>query len=255
MIAKSKKEKETLREGGRRLASVLAALSREVVPGLSTATLEEHTLTEMEKVGGKPAFLNYTPHGAPRPYPAALCTSVNEEVVHGIPNEEPRILREGDIVTLDAGLIYKGLVTDMALTVTVGKVEVATARLIDAARECLAVALKTARAGSTTGDIGAMVAATASRYGFTTPTELGGHGVGKSVHEDPFIPNYGKPGEGTKLEEGMVLAIEPIVIAGDNAVRVEDDGYTYVTVDNSISAQFEHTVIVTSDEPEILTVV
>lgn len=255
MIAKSKKDIEILREGGKRLASVLASLSRMVVPGLSTATLEEHTLAEMEKVGGRPAFLNYTPHGADRPFPAALCTSINEEVVHGIPNENPRILREGDIVTLDSGLIYKGLITDMALTVPVGKVEVSTAKLIDAARECLTVALKTARVGNTTGDIGAMVAGTAARYGFSVPKELGGHGVGKRVHEDPFVPNYGKPGEGIKLEKGMVLAIEPIVIEGDGYVSVLDDGYTYVTSDKSRTAQFEHTVIITNDEPEILTTV
>jgi methionyl aminopeptidase len=253
MRIKNNKEREALREGGKRLATILQELSMRVVPGISTDFLNGEALKLVHRQGDEPAFLGYTPGGAARPYPAALCVSVNEEVVHGVPNEHPKILREGDVVTLDMGLVHNGLVTDMAVTVPVGKVDVATARLISAAREALTVAVAAARSKCTTGDIGAVVEATAKRHGFSTPHELGGHGVGRAVHEEPFIPNFGKPGTGVKLEEGMVLAIEPIIILGKSDIKLAPDGFTYVTKDGSRAAQFEHTVVVTDKNPEILT--
>jgi len=252
MIA-GKRDIETLKKGGARLASVLERVSQMVLPGISTETLESEAIRVIEESGGAPAFLGYTPRGASRPYPSALCVSVNEEVVHGIPNEQPRVLREGDIVTLDSGLIYGGLFTDMAVTVAVGKVDQNSAKLISAAREALEAAIATVRPGVTTGDIGAMVEATATKRGFSVARELGGHGVGRAVHEEPFVPNYGSAGTGTHIEEGMVLAIEPILIDGSGEVELASDGYTYVTTDGSRSAQFEHTVLVTNDGAVILT--
>lgn len=255
MKVRNNKELEILREGGKRLATILHELSMRIVPGVSTDTLNGEALELAHRYGGEPAFLGYTSGGASRPYPAAICMSVNEEVVHGVPNEHPKVLREGDVVTLDMGLVYNGLITDMAVTVPVGKVHVETARLISAAREALTVAIAAARVKCTTGDIGAVVEATAKRYGYTTPHDLGGHGVGYAVHEEPFIPNFGKPGTGVKLEKDMVLAIEPIVIAGKGDIVLAPDGFTYVTKDGSRSAQFEQTVVVTEGSPEVLTMI
>lgn len=246
-------EKVVLREGGQRLASFLEKLTDRVVPGVTTQELNSRALELIQSSGDEAAFLGYTPSGASRPYPAALCTSVNDEVVHGIPNEKERALMEGDIVTLDMGLIHQGLFTDMAITVPVGEIDKEDERLIAAAREALTMAIGAARAGNTTGDIGAVVEATAARYGFTTPHELGGHGVGRAVHEEPFVPNFGTSGSGVTLEEGMVLAIEPIIIAGNSLVVLDDDGYTYRTKDGSRAAQFEHTVMVTNGVAEVVT--
>lgn len=246
-------EKEILREGGKRLASFLEKVGDRVVPGVTTRELNGLALELLKSSEDEAAFLNYTPTGAPRPYPAALCTSVNDEVVHGIPNEKERVLMGGDIVTLDMGLIHGGLFTDMAVTLSVGESSVEDKRLIATAQEALTFAIGAARAGNTTGDIGAVVEATAARHGFTTPHELGGHGVGRAVHEEPFVPNFGTPGSGVTLEEGMVLAIEPIIIAGDSSIILDDDGYTYRTKDSSRVAQFEHTIIVTDGRPEIVT--
>jgi methionyl aminopeptidase len=253
MKIRNNKELEILREGGRRLAFILNELAMRVVPGVSTDMLNGEALKLVHQYGDEAAFLGYTPGGASRPYPAALCVSVNEEVVHGVPNEHQKILREGDVVTLDMGLTHEGLITDAAITVPVGKVDVETARLISAAREALKVAIAAARVKCTTGDIGAVVEATAKRYGYSTPHDLGGHSVGRAVHEEPFIPNFGKPGTGVKIEKDMVLAIEPIIIAGKGDIELAPDGFTYVTRDGTRAAQFEHTVVVTDGNPEILT--
>jgi len=253
MRIQTQDERELLLASGRVLASVVRAVAARAVLGVSTEELEAETRRRIESADATPAFLGYKPQGASRSYPAALCTSINEEVVHGIPNESPRILTDGDIITVDAGVTLDGFVTDMAITVPVGRVDQAGRRLIAAAEEALAVAIATARAGKTTGDIGHAVEEVARRYGFSVPRELGGHGVGKHVHEDPFVPNFGKPATGEVLVPGMVLAIEPIIIEGGGAVRILADGYTYVTKDGSRSAQFEHTIIVTEGEPEIVT--
>jgi methionyl aminopeptidase len=248
-------EIEIIREGGKRLAEIMSSLSKKIEPGVSTGDINGCAERLIREGTDLPAFLGYTPHGAHRPFPAALCISINEEVVHGIPNEHPRLLRHGDIVTIDCGLVHKGLVSDMALTVPVGKVDVIAAKLINAAREALSVAIDAARPGNTTGSIGALVEAVAKRYGFSTPHDLGGHGVGRSVHEEPFIPNFGKPGKGDNLLPGMILAIEPIVCEGRGEILLKEDGYTYVTKDGKRSAQFEHTVLVTEAGPEILTTI
>ncbi len=252
---KTKDDIAILREGGRRHGAILRELVKMVKPGVTAQALEDKT-RELIAEGGsddKPAFLNYTPSGADRPFPAALCLSINDEVVHGIPNEENKILKEGDIVTLDLGLIHKGLITDAAVTVPVGNISADCARLLATTKEALSVGIKAAKGGKKVGDISSAIEriGVAGRFGIVE--ELAGHGVGYEVHEDPFVPNYGEAGKGPVLKPGMVIAIEPIFNLGDRHVELDLDGYTYKTSDGSPSAHFEHTVLITKGDPEILT--
>jgi methionyl aminopeptidase len=249
----SKEEVEVLREGGRRLAGILNHLAPKLQPGVSTLWLENMARKFVEEGGDKPAFLGYTPSGAKRPYPAALCVSVNDEVVHGIPNEDPVVIREGDVVTLDLGLNHKGLITDSAITVGVGEVGEDLQSLIEATKKSLYAGIGAAKAGNTTGDIGYAIQKEASKYPFGLVTELGGHGVGRTVHDEPYVPNYGRRGEGDELVSGMVIAIEPQLALGSGKVKLSRDGYTFKTRDGSVAAHFEHTVLVTDDGCEILT--
>lgn len=244
---------DRLREGGRRLAEILELLAAEVMPGVSTTALNDRAEALIREQGDIPAFLNYSPEGASRPYPAALCVSINDEIVHGIPNEMPKILKEGDIVSLDLGLIHGGLITDAAVTVGVGKLDAKAVVLIDATREALAAGIAAARGGNTIGDIGNAIDAMAARRDFSIPYELGGHGVGRKVHEEPHVPNFGEPHEGALLVPGMVLALEPMLCEGEGRIREIGDGYTLSTADGSRSAHFEHTVLITEGEAEILT--
>ncbi len=253
MIIKTQEQREILREGGRRLGALLHQLGSMCKPGITTQELEDRAREIIKELGDTPATLNYTPSGCGRPFPAALCVSINDEIVHGIPNESPKTLQEGDLVSIDCLLNHKGLITDSCITVGVGNISKDDKRLIDAAKEARSEALKVAKAGNTTGDIGYAVQVVAEKYGYSVPHELGGHGVGLKVHEEPFIPNYGRPGSGTLLKEGMVLAIEPILISGKASIIGMPDGYTYKSKDGSKSAQFEHTVIITNSSPEILT--
>ena len=252
---KTAEEIAILREGGRRLAEILRALAAAVHPGVSTAEL--NTLAEqlVKKGGDQSAFKNYKPYGANRPYPASLCVSVNYEVVHGIPNETEKVLKEGDIVSLDMGLIHKNLFTDMAVTVPVGKITPAAAKLLQVTEEALVRGIAAARGGKRVGDISfaieSFIKSAAADYGIVE--ELAGHGVGYKVHEDPYVPNYGQKGKGPMLKPGMVLAIEPMVNEGGKAVRLSADGYTYRTVDGKRSAHFEKTVVITENGAEILT--
>ncbi len=249
-------EIRTLREGGRRLANILAKGSAEVRPGVSSKMLNALAETLIRAGGDTPSFLGYAPSGAKRPFPAALCVSVNDEVVHGIPNETEKILKDGDIVTLDAGLIHGGLFTDSAVTVGVGKIDEEAQKLLEITKQALVVGIKAVRAGATTGDVGfaieQFVKSAAADYGIVR--ELAGHGVGYAVHEEPFVPNFGKKGEGAVLKAGMVIAIEPMLNEGSAGVKLGSDGYTYVTKDGSRSAHFEHTVVITEIGSEILTV-
>ncbi|MEX0919178.1 MAG: type I methionyl aminopeptidase [Parcubacteria group bacterium] len=250
---KTEEEIEILKEGGRRHAEILESLASMVKPGLSALELEEKALELIEERGDKPAFLGYKPDGAKRVFPAALCVSINEEIVHGIPNEKKKILKEGDIVTLDLGIIHKGLITDSAVTVPVGKVSVEAERLIETTKQALARGIESAQPGNTTGDIGLAISEVVASSGFTLARDLAGHGVGFGVHEDPFVPNFGRSGEGDELVEGLVIAIEPMVNIGKSAIKVMDDGYTIKTGDNSLSAHFEHTVAITKKGNIILT--
>jgi len=242
-----------LRKGGRRLARVLRLVSERVIPGVSTEELNIYAEKLIREGGDMPAFLNYTPPGATRPYPGAICISVNEEIVHGVPNEDPRVLQEGDIVGLDCGLLHRGLITDSAITVPVGEIDEKAKKLLNITREALAVGIKAARAGSHIGDIGHAIEEFVKPHGYGIVRDLCGHGVGYKVHEDPQIPNFGNPGEGEELLPGMVLALEPMLNEGGGEVKLMSDGYTFVTADGSRSAHFEHTIVITENEAEILT--
>lgn len=253
MIAKRDEERVILRESGRRHARILAALRDLTVPGVSTQELEDAARRMIAEGGDTAAFLGYKPHGARRPYPAALCVSINDAIVHGIPNEHPIILADGDIVKLDVGVRHQGLITDAAITVVVGKGTDQDYLLQRAAEEALARGIAQALPGNTMGDIGAAIEAVGRKYGFGSPYELGGHSVGRSVHEEPLVPNFGRPGKGKKLEEGLVLAIEPMFTLGSSDIVLDPDGYTYRTADGSRSSHAEHTILITQDGPEILT--
>lgn len=249
---KSEKEIETLREGGHRHAEILREVAKHVVPGVSTKHLDEIAHKLILKGGDIPAFLNYTPEGISYPYPASLCVSVNDEVVHGIPNEEV-VLQDGDIVSLDLGLKHEGLITDGAITVPCGKISKEAKELIKITKKALDLAIKAAKPGNTTGDIGYAVESFVKPLGYGIVRILSGHGVGYEVHEDPYVPNYGKSGTGEKLVPGMVLAIEPMVNLGTDEVCVTDDEYTYITEDGKLSAHFEHTIVITKKGAEVLT--
>ncbi|HYC83106.1 MAG TPA: type I methionyl aminopeptidase [Candidatus Paceibacterota bacterium] len=241
-----------LRESGKRLSSIVSKVAAAVAPGVTTGELDALARREIAVLGDKPAFLNYRPQGAPKPYPAALCVSVNEEIVHGIPGE--RILEEGDIVTVDLGLNHQGRFTDMALTVPVGAVEASLLPFLDACKRSLEAGIAAAKPGNRIGDISAAVSQTVKAAGYVVIRELAGHGVGYGVHEDPYVPNYGPAGKGMKLEPGMVIAIEPMIaLSGKGNIVLEDDDFTYATEDGSLSAHFEHTVLIGETGPEVLT--
>lgn len=250
---KTKEDIQILREGGKRHREILEVLKAMVKPGISARELDEKAQAMIAEGGDIAAFLNYQPRGAHRPFPAALCVSVNDEIVHGIPNETEKILKEGDIVTLDLGLVHKGLITDAAITVGVGKIAPELEKLLETTRKALMQGIKAAKGGAHTGDVGEVIerAALAAKYGVVE--ELSGHGVGYLVHEDPFIPNYGEAGTGEVLQPGMVIAIEPMFNLGSRHVILDSDGYTYRTKDGKPSAHFEHTILITKGEPEILT--
>lgn len=250
---KTKEEIEIMREGGKRHAYILAEVAKKVMPGVSTQHLEDYARKLIEEGGDLPAFLNYTPRGAKRPYPAALCVSVNNEIVHGIPNEEPLILQDGDVVSLDLGLVHQGMITDSAITVPVGNISEDNAKLLEHCKEALHRGIKAARGGGNVGDISEAIGTFARQLGYGLCEGLAGHGVGYRVHEDPFVPNEGKRGTGEKLKPGMVIAIEPMLTLGTDEIVLARDGYTYKTKDGSNAAHFEHTIAITDGDPIILT--
>lgn len=252
----SKQEIDILQEGGKLLFDVLNSLKEKTVEGVDTKTLNQYALDLCKQYNAEPAFLNYKPHGAPRPFPGALCVSVNEEVVHGIPNENNKVLKNGDVVVLDMGLLYKGMYTDSAITVVVGGDDKnkTGSKMIEVANKALYAAIDAVKPGVRTGTIGHIIEQTVKKESkFSIPYELGGHGIGKTIHEDPFMPNFGKKGEGPILREGMVLAIEPILTEKKPQLKVLKDGYTYVTNDKGLSVHVEHTIVVTKDGCDILT--
>jgi methionyl aminopeptidase len=255
IIIKTPEEVEIIREGGKHLAAVLNKVKDMVTPGISTKDLDIYAEKLIRDMGNTPAFLNYRPDGADKPFPASLCVSVNDEVVHGIPKKD-RILKEGDIVSIDLGVKHKGLFTDMAMTVPVGKVSPVNLKLMQMTEEALHVGIDAARAGNTVGDIGYAIESFVKgnkkvKYGIVEV--LSGHGVGRAIHEDPFIPNFGRRGTGAKLVPGMIVALEPMLNLGTKHVTIDEDGYTIRTADGRRSAHFEHTILITDGEPEILT--
>ena len=253
-----------LRVAGQKLAHILNTLKDSVRIGMSSSELEDIARDLTTKEGAVPSFLGYTPAIANRPYPAALCLSVNDVVVHGIPNEKPFVIKDGDILTLDMGISYKSLFVDSAITVPVGTVDVKGKKLIEAGEVCLQAVIETLKnwpkdypKGIKTGDVGGVVEKTLSfyrkTYGFNIVEIFGGHGVGYSVHEDPFIPNFGVRGQGVLLKPGMVIAIEPILAEGKGNVKIDKDGYTYRTVDGKRATHSEHTILITDAGAEVLT--
>ncbi len=246
IVIKSASELAVMRKAGRVVAVTLAALSNHVRPGITTLELDRLAESTIRAQGATPSFKGY------RGYPASVCVSVNEEVVHGIPGK--RVLREGDIVSLDVGSIFEGMQGDAALTVAVGQVNPRMQTLMQVTQAALAAGIQQARVGNRLGDISAAIQKVAEGAGFSVVREYGGHGVGRSMHEDPHIPNWGQAGTGILLKAGMTLALEPMVNAGKYQVRVKSDNWTVVTVDGQPSAHFEHTVAITEGEPEILTV-
>jgi methionyl aminopeptidase len=248
---KTEKDLLLLRESGRRLARIIGELSLAVRSGVSTRELD--TLAERLIVAGgdRSAFKHYQPEGAPVPYPASLCVSINEEVVHGIPSE--RELSVGDVVTLDLGLNHQGYFTDMAVTMGVGEIAPEAEKLISATKESLMRGIAAARPGKRLGDVGSAVSAVLMAGGYGVVKELSGHGVGFAPHEEPYVPNYGRAGKGLLIEPGLVVAIEPMATLGTGDVALLADGYTFESADGTLSAHFEHTVAITERGPEILT--
>lgn len=253
MTIKTSEDRERALIAGKHLGEVLDLLVQEVKAGVSTTTLEELANKLIGERGDRTAFLGYTPDGATRPYPATLCVSINDEVVHGIPNESPRILAEGDIVSLDLGLTHEGFIVDSAVTVPVGKTDKQSYALMDATQRALLAGIAAAKVGNRVGDISAAIEAAYDGTGFAIVKVLGGHGVGQAVHEEPWIANEGVPGTGEELVHGMVLALEPIANLGKAAVTLAPDGYTYRTKDGSRSAHFEHTILIEDSGTTVLT--
>jgi methionyl aminopeptidase len=248
---KNDKEIEILRAGGKRLADILRQVCEHVAPGVRTADLDILAERLIREGGDKPAFKGYKPAGAKRAYPASLCVSVNEEIVHGIPSV--RLLKEGDVVSLDLGLEHEGLFTDMAFTMPVGAITDKQTELLVTTRRALAIGVKVSAPGRHLGDVGYAIGSKIESAGFGLVRDLCGHGVGYQPHEDPFVPNFGDPGTGLVLKPGLVIAIEPMATLGSGEIRPEKDGYTYSTIDGSVAAHFEQTIAVTESGPEILT--
>jgi methionyl aminopeptidase len=247
IVCKSASEIEKMRRSGRIVRQVLDAVREAVSPGVTTMGLERIAEKKIRDLGAKPAFKGYYD------YPCVLCTSVNNEIVHGIPSER-RVLKEGDIVSIDTGVVLDGFYGDAAITVPVGgELKPELQKLLDVTRESLYRGIEAARIGNSVGDVGAAVQQLVENNGFSVVREFVGHGIGTKLHEDPQVPNYGTPGSGPKLRDGMVLAIEPMVNVGRSETRVLDDKWTAVTQDGSYSAHFEHCVAVTKNGPVILT--
>ena len=251
---KSKEDIAKLRKGGKILAAILDELEKEVVPGNTTLDVDDRAMELIEEGGLEPMLLGYQPNFAPRPYPAATCVSVNDVVVHGIPNENPRTFKDGDIVSIDLVIGYEGVVLDSCRTVICGEGSEAAKELIEVTAKALRAAVSAARPGARVSDIGAAVEGSVPP-GYGIVEALCGHGVGYSLHEEPQIPNYTLKGyKGPVLKPGMVLAIEPMIIQGDKEVIFDDrDGYTVRSEDGSLAAHMEHTVLITEKGSEILT--
>lgn len=240
-------EIEQMRESGRIVAQAIAAMAEAVAPGVTTAELDSIAVGIVAKAGASASFLNY------RGYPASTCLSINEEVIHGIPSSK-RVLKEGDIIDLDIGVCLNGWHADSALTVPVGTISTELQRLLAVTKECLAQGIAKARAGNRLGDIGFVVQryAESNRYGVVR--EMVGHGIGRALHEEPSVPNFGKPKTGQKIVPGMTFCIEPMINLGTHRVITLDDGWTIVTTDGKPSAHFEHTVAITESGPILLTI-
>lgn len=246
IILKSPDEIKKIRRASLIVADALEALRERIRPGVNTLALDELAEKIITQQGGRPAFKGY------KGYPATLCASVNDQVVHGLPSRSV-VLKNGDIISLDIGVFLDGFYGDAAITVPVGNVSKAAARLIRTAEEALLKGIAAARPGERLYDISYAIQSHAEAHGYSVVRDFVGHGIGRSLHEDPQIPNFGEPGKGPRIKAGMVLAIEPMINEGESATVILDDKWTAVTADGSLSAHFEHTVAVTPDGPVILT--
>ncbi len=246
IIIKTKREIDLMRKASAIVAEALLAIKGYIAPGVSTRELEEIAEDIIRTRGARPAFKGY------RGYPASICASVNDTVVHGIPSSSI-VLQKGDIISVDLGVVYKGYIGDAAITVPVGEVNPEVKRLLEVTEKALYIGIKQAKVGRRVSDISHAIQEFVESKGYSVVRNFVGHGVGRSLHEDPQIPNFGPPGKGPKLKAGMTLAIEPMVNAGRYEVKVMEDGWTAKTVDGSLSAHFEHTVLVKKSGPEILT--
>jgi len=244
-LIKTPEEIAIMCEGGKILATVLKEVEKLAQPGITTLELDKAAESLILKLGAKPAFKGY------EGFPFSLCASVNEDIVHGYPSS--RVLKEGDIVGLDLGVKYKGYNTDMAVTVAIGEVSFEAKRLMNVTKKALRLGIKKARAGITTGDVGNTIQRFVEDQGFGVVRDLVGHGIGKEVHEEPQVPNYGDRHQGTVLKEGMVICIEPMVTQGSHQIKRSKDGYGYATKDGLLSAHFEHTLAITHDGCKVLT--
>ena len=242
---KGPEEIALMRQAGRAVAEVLAILRQEIRPGLMLKRLDDIVRREFAKRKVVPTFLHYNG------YPARVCVSVNDEVVHGMPDR--RVLQEGDIVSIDLGATYKGFVGDAAITVGVGRISPKAERLVRVTEEALWQGIRAAKAGARLGQISAAIQTHAERNGFSVVREYVGHGVGRGMHEDPQVPNFGPPDRGPLLQKGMTLALEPMVTAGDWQTKKDSDGWTVRTADGSLAAHFEHTIAITEGEAQVLT--
>ena len=247
IIIKTKEEVEHLRESNQIVAHILNDLRKIVQPGITTRELDEYAEKKIKENVAIPAFKGY------RNFPASLCVSINEQIVHGIPG--PRRLKEGDIVSIDLGVIRNGFYGDAAITVPVGKISEEAAKLLDVTQKALYKGIELARAGQRLYDISHAIQTWVEGQSFSVVRDFVGHGIGRDLHEEPQIPNFGKPNRGVKLRAGMVMALEPMVNVGTWKVRVESDGWTAVTADKSLSAHFEHTIAITENGPDILTLI
>ena len=250
-ILKNIEDINKLREGGKILASILHEVAQKAVAGTKTIELDILAEKRIRKAGGRPSFKNYKTPDDKIPYPASLCVSINEEVVHGFPSE--RILKNGDVVSLDLGMEYKGFYTDMAITLPVGQANKQAKKLIKTTQEALNLGIEAVKSGAFIGDIGQAIQSCAEGNGFNVVRKLVGHGLGRKAHEGPEIPNFGAKGKGEILQEGEVLAIEPMITAGQHSIYLDKDLWTWKTRDSSLAAHFEHTIIVTKDGAEIIT--
>ncbi|MHA1675972.1 MAG: type I methionyl aminopeptidase [Candidatus Njordarchaeales archaeon] len=248
----TKKDIENIRASGKILKETLRLVAKAVKPGVSGSHLNTMAEENIRKHGAKPSFLNYS-SGGERPFPASLCVSINENVVHGIPSDS-QIIQEGDIVGLDLGVRYKGLCTDSAVTVIAGRPkDVGHKKLLEATKDSLAAGIKQVKAGNTTGDIGEAVEKVVNNRGFVVIKSLVGHGIGRRPHQEPQVPNFGKAGTGVKLIESSAIAIEPMVVMGKNDLKTASDGWSIETIDKSMTAHFEHTILVTKNGNEVIT--
>jgi methionyl aminopeptidase len=245
IIIKTDEEIDAMRQAGRIVATILEILSKKIKPGMKTRELDIIAERELMERGAKSSFKGY------RGFPANLCVSVNDEIVHGIPGE--RVLREGDIVSLDFGAIFMGFQADAALTVGVGKINDMAKKLIETTEGALETGINAACFGARLGDISAAIQNFAESRGYSVVREYTGHGIGREMHEEPQVPNFGQPGSGPVLKKGMTLAPEPMVNTGDWRTRLGTDYWTVLTADGSLSAHFEHTIAVTNGKPEVLT--